>query len=70
MRKSLDRQLAEFLRKQRGELSYAQFAKKTGISHMTLYRVEKGEHRLTVDKLDTVLKKLKLRVSDVFPEEY
>ncbi len=68
MRKSLDRQLAEFLRKQRGELSYAQFAKKTGISHMTLYRVEKGEHHLTIDKLDTVLRKLKLRVSDVFPE--
>ena len=69
MRKSLDSQLAAFLRKQRGDLSYAQFAKKAGVSHMTLYRVEKGEHHLTVDKLDTVLRKLKLRISDVFPDE-
>jgi len=69
VRKSLDRQLALFLRKTRGELSYAQFAKKTGISHMTLFRIEKGEHHLTLDKLDTVLRKLKIRLSDVFPEE-
>jgi len=70
VKKSLDRQLAEFLRKQRGELSYAQFAKKAGISHMTLFRVEKGEHHLTLDKLETVLRRLKLRLSDVFPDHY
>ena len=65
----MDRQLALFLRKTRGELSYAQFAKKTGVSHMTLFRVEKGEHRLTVDKLETVMRKLKVRLRDIFPEE-
>jgi transcriptional regulator with XRE-family HTH domain len=70
VRKSLDRQLALFLRKTRGEMSYAQFAKKTGISHMTLFRVEKGEHHLTLDKLETVMRKLKIRLRDIFPEEY
>ena len=68
--KSLDRQLAEFLRKTRGELSYAKFAKKTGISHMTLFRIEKGEHHLTLDKLETVMRKLKIRLSDIFPNEF
>lgn len=70
MQRNLDRQLAKFLRKQRGELSYAQFAKKTGLSHQTLYRIEHGEHHLTLDKLETVLVKLKIRLKDVFPGEY
>jgi len=69
VRKSLDRQLALFLRKTRGEMSYVQFAKKTGISHMTLFRVEKGEHHLTIDKLETVMRKLKVRLPDIFPDE-
>ena len=71
MRKqSLDKQLAIFLRKQRGEMSYAQFGKKVGLSHTTLHRIERGEHRLTLDKLQTVLEKLKIKLSDVFPEEF
>lgn len=66
----MDHQLALFLRKTRGELSYAQFAKKTGISHMTLFRIEKGEHHLTIDKLETVMLKLKVRLRDIFPDQY
>ncbi len=61
--------MALYLRKARGELSYAQFAKKTGISHMTLFRIEKGEHHLTLDKLETVMRKLKIRLRDIFPDE-
>ena len=36
---------------------------------MTLFRIEKGEHHLTLNKLETLLNKLKIRLSDVFPEE-
>jgi transcriptional regulator with XRE-family HTH domain len=70
VKKSLDVQLAKFLRKARGEMSYAQFSKKVGLSHMTLYRLENGEHHLTLNKLETVMSKLKIRLSDIFPEEY
>jgi transcriptional regulator with XRE-family HTH domain len=66
----MDCQLALFLRKTRGELSYAQFARKTGVSHMTLFRIEKGEHHLTIDKLETVMHKLKVRLRDIFPDQY
>jgi len=66
----MDVQLAQFLRKARGELSYAQFSRKTGISHTTLHRIERGEHHLTLNKLETVMTKLKIRLSDIFPEEY
>ncbi len=70
MRKSFDGQLAKFLGKTRGELSYAQFAKKTGLSPMTLFRIENGEHHLTLNKLETVANKLKIKLSDIFPDEF
>jgi len=70
VRKSLDAQLAKYLRKERGELSYAQFSKKTGVSHTTLHRLERGEHHLTLSKLETVMNKLKIKLSDIFPDEY
>jgi len=70
VRRNLDKQLAKFLRKERGNLSYAKFAKKTGISYQTLYRIEHGEHHLTLDKLETALMKLKIRLKDIFPDEF
>jgi transcriptional regulator with XRE-family HTH domain len=70
VRENLDVQLAKYLRKARRELSYAQFSKKTGISHTTLHRLERGEHHLTLNKLETVMAKLKIRLSDIFPEEF
>ena len=70
MRKSLDVQLAKYLRKARGGLSYAQFSRKTGLSHTTLHRLERGEHHLTLNKLETLLNKLKIKLSDIYPDEY
>ena len=70
MQRNYDRQLARYLRKARGSLSYADFAKKVGVSHTTLHRVERGEHHLTLDKLETILVGLKATLKDVFPDEY
>lgn len=70
MQRHLDRQLAKFLRKARGSLSYAAFAKKVGVSHTTLHRLERGEHHLTLNKLETILDKLKVKLGDVFPDEF
>ena len=69
MQRHLDRQLAKFLRKARGNLSYADFAKKVGVSHTTLHRIERGEHHITLDKLETILEKLKIHLRDIFPDE-
>jgi transcriptional regulator with XRE-family HTH domain len=66
----LDRQLAAFLKNRRGGLSYADFSKKVGVSHTTLHRIERGEHRLTLSKLETVIEKLKVRLRDIFPNEF
>jgi transcriptional regulator with XRE-family HTH domain len=51
-------------------MSYAEFARKVGLSHTTLHRLERGEHHLTLDKLQIVLQKLRLKLSDIFPDEY
>ncbi len=69
MRRNLDRQLAKFLKKRKGALSYAAFSKKIGLSHTTLHRIEHGEHHLTLNKLETILIKLKIRLKDIFPDE-
>jgi transcriptional regulator with XRE-family HTH domain len=70
VQKSFDVQLAKYLKKARGEQSYEQFSKKTGLPRMTIYRLEHGEHHITLRRLQPVLAKLKVRLSDVFPEEY
>lgn len=69
MRRNFDRQLARFLKEKRGNLSYAVFAKKIGLSHTTIHRIERGEHHLTLSKLETVLNKLKIHLKDIFPDE-
>jgi transcriptional regulator with XRE-family HTH domain len=70
VQRNLDKQLATFLRKKRGSLSYAEFARKVGVSHQTLFRIEHGEHHLTLDKLEMVLVKLKIHLKDIFPNEF
>ena len=70
MQRNFDRRLARYLRKARGSLSYADFAKKVGVSHTTLHRIQHGEHHLTLDKLETILVRLKATLKDVFPNEY
>ena len=70
MQRNLDRQLARYLRRARGSLSYADFAKRVGVSHTTIHRIERGEHHVTLSKLETILARLRIKLKDVFPDEY
>jgi transcriptional regulator with XRE-family HTH domain len=67
--KSLDKQFGRFLRQQRADASYAQFARKLGISPSTLYRLENAEQSVTLGKLEDIVKRLNARVRDVFPRD-
>ena len=51
-------------------LGYTDFAKRAGVSYTTLHRIERGEHHLTLNKLETILDELKLKLRDIFPEEF
>ena len=70
MRTSLDAQLAKYLRQKRGELSYVQFAKKVGISATMVHKLENGDRHITLRKLETVMAKLKIKLGDIFPDQF
>lgn len=64
----LHKQLGVFLRKQRGDATYAQFARRLGISDSTLHRLELGQQNVTLNTLEVLADKLKCRISDIFPD--
>jgi DNA-binding Xre family transcriptional regulator len=68
MANRLAKQLAKFLRKQRGDLTYKKFARKVGISDSTLHRMEMAEQNVTLKTLEQICDRLKCSVSDVFGE--
>jgi DNA-binding Xre family transcriptional regulator len=68
MAQRLAKQLAEFLRKRRGDLTYKQFARKTGISDSTLQRLEMGQQNVTLKTLEQLCERLKCGVSELFSE--
>ena len=67
--RKLRTQLGAFLRKQRGDLTFAQFARRIGVSKSTLQRLEQGDQNITVDTLEHLLSKLSARISEVFPQD-
>ena len=69
VRQKLRSQLAVFLRKARGELTFVQFEKRTGISASTLHRIEICEQNVTLDMLETITKRMKVSMSDIFGQQ-
>ena len=62
------KQLAKFLKKKRGDLTFQQFSKKVGISDSTLHRMEMAEQNVTLKTLEQICNRLKCKISDVFGE--
>lgn len=62
----LDRQFAKFLREARGEATFRDFAKKTGLSRSTLFRLENIEQSATLERVHKLLTRLDVRLDDVF----
>jgi transcriptional regulator with XRE-family HTH domain len=65
----LAKQLGAFLRKRRGDFTYAQFARKVGLSDSTLHRLELGEQNVTLKTLEQIVDRLNCSISDVFGEK-
>jgi transcriptional regulator with XRE-family HTH domain len=49
-------------------VTYTKFSKVTGFSPSVLHRLEHGKQSITIDKLAQILTRLKVRISDIFPE--
>jgi DNA-binding Xre family transcriptional regulator len=68
MAQRLAKQLGNFLRQKRGNLTYQQFSRKIGISSSTLHRLEMGEQNVTLKTLEQLCSRFKCKVSDLFEE--
>jgi DNA-binding Xre family transcriptional regulator len=66
MAASMHKQLGQFLRKRRGEMTLSAYARKLGISSSSLHRMEMGEQNVTLTTLERLLKRLKCSAGDVF----
>jgi DNA-binding Xre family transcriptional regulator len=66
MAASMQKQLGQFLRKRRGEMTLPVYARKLGISSSSLHRMEMGEQNVTLTTLERLLKRLKCSAADVF----
>lgn len=65
----LDRKLAAFLKKHRGDLPFAAFSRKTGLPPSTLFRLEQCQQSITVGRLEKMMKRLKVSLRDVFGDD-
>jgi DNA-binding Xre family transcriptional regulator len=64
----LDKQLAQFLRRTRGDQTFAEFSRKLGVPTSTLHRLEQCEQSITLGRLNQIMSRLKCDVADIFPE--
>jgi len=70
MRQTLDKELATFLRKTRGETPYAAFARKLGITPSSLFRLENGQQSITLKTLQQIMDRLHCGLTDIFPPQH
>jgi DNA-binding Xre family transcriptional regulator len=68
VRQKLRKHLGSFLRSARGDLTFAQFEKKMGISGSTLHRIELGQQNVTLDTLEAIMDRLKVTTADIFDD--
>jgi transcriptional regulator with XRE-family HTH domain len=61
-----DRLLSEYLRKTRGNQTVRAFARKIGLTHGTLHRIENLQQSLTVGKLGHIMEKLDCSWEEIF----
>ena len=68
VRRLLRKQLAEYLRRTRGKMTFVEFERRIGVSASSLQRLEMCQQNITIDTLEHLLARLKCRMSDIFRE--
>jgi transcriptional regulator with XRE-family HTH domain len=64
----LEKRLAKTLRRLRGETTQRDFAKKLGIDHGSLNRIEQGKQNVTIKTLQKLCDRLKCDIDRLFEE--
>jgi len=63
---TLEKKLAAFLKKKRGDTTYAAFSRKLGITASSLFRIERCEQSVTLGRLQQIMDRLKVDLADIF----
>ena len=66
MANTIEKKLAAFLKKQRGDTTYRAFAKKLGITPSSLFRIEQCDQSITLNRLQQIMDRLKVDLVDIF----
>jgi DNA-binding Xre family transcriptional regulator len=66
VRYRLRKELADFLKIRRGNLTFSDFSRKVGISSSTLQRIEMMQQNVSIDTLQQIVNRLRCRMSDIF----
>jgi DNA-binding Xre family transcriptional regulator len=66
MRNTLEKQLSAFLRRKRGDMTFAEFSRKIGLPPSTLHRLEQCQQSITLRSLQQIMDRLKCNLSDIF----
>ena len=64
---NLAKRLARRLQELRGDIPLVQYSEKLGISKSSLARLEQGDQNVSLKTLETLCRKLKCDVWDLFP---
>jgi transcriptional regulator with XRE-family HTH domain len=62
----MEKLLGDFLRKQRGERTYAKFSRRLGLPQSTLHRLENGSQSITLRGLQQIMRRLTCSLTDIF----
>jgi transcriptional regulator with XRE-family HTH domain len=65
---NLDHKLAVFIRRKRGDYTYAEFAHILGVTPSTVFRLEQKQQSITLRLLGKILERLKCSYKDVFAD--
>jgi DNA-binding Xre family transcriptional regulator len=63
---TLEKQLSTYLRKKRGDMTFAEFSRKLGLTPSTLHRLEQCQQSITLRSLQQIMERLKCDLSDIF----
>jgi transcriptional regulator with XRE-family HTH domain len=66
MRGVLEKRLAAFVKKARGEMSYADFGAKTDLSKSSVFEIEQGTHSITLATVEKIARGLRVSIKDMF----
>ncbi len=70
MKLAFEKQLADFIHRRRGQMTFEELSRVTSIPTTTLYRLQEGQHAVTTRVLADVCSGFRCTLHDIFPDQF